>query len=180
MLLLQGECAYRLPEKRESGLKLLNDLEKLVTDKESALTVNSVPLFQIELLKGKLCDSLKRFEDSSKHFKQSLETYSKSKVFPQSGQVLGNLQFRYGWSLIRSKASLDEGLDLLKLADSNLKNNFDLKVKMAQIFSQEKHDIEQAITYIEGALRIKPTEPDALLMHAKLLMKIEEYSLSIE
>ena len=45
----------------------------------------------------------------------------------------GNLLFRYGWALIRSEKDLDKGIEILKDADLKMTNNFDLKVKLAQI-----------------------------------------------
>jgi len=42
---------------------------------------------------------------------------------------------------------------------------------LAQIFFQEKHDLQGAAKFIEGALKIKPNDQEALLMHGKMLLK---------
>ena len=60
----------------------------------------------------------------------------------------GNLKFRYGWALIRSEKDLDKGIEILKDADLKMTNNFDLKVKLAQILFQEKMDFKEGLKYV--------------------------------
>ena len=49
-------------------------------------------------------------------------------------KIIGNLQFRKGWSIIKSNGNLDSALSLMEKADANLKTNFDLKMKLAQLY----------------------------------------------
>ena len=62
---------------------------------------------------------------------------------------MGNLYFRYGWSLIRSQKSVSDGIEALMSADRILKINFDVKLKLAQIMVMEKTDLNLALTFIE-------------------------------
>lgn len=50
---------------------------------------------------------------------------------------IGDLEFRYGWSLIRSKQDIEQGVQKLKEAEKKMPDNLDLKVKLAQILFQE-------------------------------------------
>jgi len=46
-------------------------------------------------------------------------------------QEMGNLEFRYGWALIRSKKDMALGIQNLRNADDKLADNCDLKLKLA-------------------------------------------------
>lgn len=52
-------------------------------------------------------------------------------------QDIGNLEFRYGWSLIRSKKDVELGVQNLREANKKLPENIDIKLKLALILYQE-------------------------------------------
>lgn len=59
----------------------------------------------------------------------------------------------------------------MKQANNHLKDNFDVKVKLAQIFLQEKQDVKSGLEMIEAALQLEPDSVDALLLKGKMLIK---------
>ena len=50
----------------------------------------------------------------------------------------GNILFRLGWAMIRSRKNIDKGISWLEEASDNLVENIDLKIKLSQILFQEK------------------------------------------
>ena len=89
----------------------------------------------------------------------------------QDKSVTGNIQFRLGWAMIRSRKDIDSGISHLKEANAMLKDNFDIKFKLAQIYLQEKLDSANALKFIEQAVIIEPGNVDALLLKGKILIK---------
>ena len=65
-------------------------------------------------------------------------------------------------------------------ADKNMADNFDLKIKMAQILFQEKQDTNKGINYVEDALEIKPDDFDGLILYGKMLIKEKDGALAIK
>lgn len=120
-----SECYYKTHQYKE-GKEILDQIliEKLTEPS------------QYYLLMGKYLDIEGKFEESQQMFKKALDNCDKDEsinVFLQQNSQLGNIQFRYGWALVRSKVDVNEGIDLLKQAELNMPNNYDLKMKLAQI-----------------------------------------------
>jgi hypothetical protein len=64
------------------------------------------------LLKGKFYDLSKKYDLAQLSFETALTNYENQKS--KEGKVdsqLGNVQFRYGWALIRSKKDIDKGIE---------------------------------------------------------------------
>ena len=124
-----AECLYRQTD--VSDTKINQAIEYI--EKAEQLNVQDwFFLFQIYLLKGKFYDLSKKYDSAQQSFETALTNYEKQKS--KEGEVdsqLGNVQFRYGWALIRSKKDIDKGIQQLLQADMNLQNNFDLKIKLA-------------------------------------------------
>jgi hypothetical protein len=53
----------------------------------------------------------------------------------------------------------------------NLQNNFDLKIKLAQILIQERQDYQNAKIHALSALKLKPDDPEVLFMLGKIHLK---------
>mmetsp|Transcript_34637 Transcript_34637/g.52980 ORF Transcript_34637/g.52980 Transcript_34637/m.52980 type:complete len:89 (+) Transcript_34637:2038-2304(+) len=86
------------------------------------------------MLRGKFYDLLKDFKGAVEQFGKSRDIYLRD-FAPElrENQVLGNIEFRLGWAYIRSRSDVEKGIYLLKEATHTLRDNVDLKVKLAQI-----------------------------------------------
>jgi predicted Zn-dependent protease len=64
---------------------------------------------------------------------------------------------------------------LLKLAEKNMPDNYDLKMKLSQILYQENiNDLQ----YIEKAIHLKPNDPDILMLYAKMLLREKDAAMA--
>jgi tetratricopeptide (TPR) repeat protein len=99
-LMRLAECCYRL-EKIDQGLAYLEQLEKEIRPRT---------IYTICLLKGKFQDLIKRFDVAATFYEEALVLYSKEFANQIDLNVLGNIQFRLGWSLIRSRKDIDGGI----------------------------------------------------------------------
>ena len=103
-----AECLYRQTD--VSDTKINQAIEYI--EKAEQLNVQDwFFLFQIYLLKGKFYDLSKKYDSAQQSFETALTNYEKQKS--KEGEVdsqLGNVQFRYGWALIRSKKDIDKGI----------------------------------------------------------------------
>jgi len=61
--------------------------------------------------------------------------------------VLGNIQFRLGWSMIRSKINVEKGTDHLKQSVALLPDNTEVMVKLAGVLFQEGASSEADINH---------------------------------
>jgi tetratricopeptide (TPR) repeat protein len=110
-----AECCYRL-NKIDEGLNFIKKIE--------------VKTYSKFLMQGKFNDLQKKFEDAAENFEEALSLYLRD-VKDQDKSVTGNIQFRLGWALIRSRKDIDSGISHLKEANAMLKDNFDIKFKLA-------------------------------------------------
>lgn len=69
---------------------------------------------------------------------------------------------------------IDLGIEMMMEADTYLYGNFDLKIKIAQILYQEKQDTKNGMFYVQEALTIKPTDPEALILKGKMHIREKE------
>lgn len=136
VLMRLAECYYRL-EKVQEGLSYLERLQADIAPKR---------IYTLFLLRGKFKDLQREFDQAAEQFSLSLQVYEQDVVGESAdATVRGNIQFRLGWALIRSRKDVDRGIEVLQEADKNLIDNADLKLKLAQILFQEKQDTKRAL-----------------------------------
>ena len=116
-------------------------------------------------------DMLKQFDSANGAYARAQNMYKEEAGKNIDPEVLGNIQFRYGWSLIRSRKDINYGIQQLENANKNLPENVDLKIKLSQIYLQEKQEVKKAIEIIDSATTLEPDNVDALLLKGKLLIK---------
>lgn len=61
-----------------------------------------------------------------------------------------------------------------------MRNNADLKFRIAQILFQERQDVEKAMQFNEAALKLDPDNTDAKLLQGKMLIKEKRGKEAIE
>jgi len=92
-------------------------------------------------------------------------------VDPTSDAFLaGNIEFRLGWALIRSKKA-SEGASHLEAALEFIPENTEIMVKLAGILFKELHRSKDAITHLERAVLIQAENEEALFLLGKILDK---------
>jgi predicted RNA polymerase sigma factor len=94
---LADNC-YRI-ENIETGLKYLEQLEADIKPRG---------FYIISLLKGKYMDHQKKFSEASVQFEKALDLYKKDVNKDRS--VKGNILFRLGWALVRSRKDINKGI----------------------------------------------------------------------
>jgi hypothetical protein len=64
--------------------------------------------------------------------------------------LIGNIQFRLGWALIRLKTlpNINLGIEHLKVANKCLPNNTEILIKLANVVYKELNAADEAMFYI--------------------------------
>ena len=81
-------------------------------------------------------DYKRLFGEAAVQFERALELYKNDPK--QDNSVKGNILFRLGWALIRSRKDINRGIQALQEANEFLSENIDIKIKLSQILFQEK------------------------------------------
>jgi len=168
VLMRLADNCYRI-ENIDTGLQYLEQLE---TD------IKPRGFYIISLLKGKYMDHQKKFSEAASEFEKALSLYNQDAK--QESSVKGNILFRLGWAMIRSRKNIDKGISTLEEANDNLVENIDLKIKLSQILFQEKQDNKKSLKIIKQALDIDSNNVDALLLQGKILVKDKQGKEAIE
>ena len=121
VLMRLADNCYRI-ESIETGFKYLEQLEADIKPRG---------FYIISLLKGKYMDHQKKFHEASIQFEKALELFKTDTSNDKS--VKGNILFRLGWALVRSRKDINKGIKTLQEANENLVDNVDLKIKLSQI-----------------------------------------------
>ena len=133
------------------------------------------------LIKGKCFDKNKEFEAAAAEYMKAKIVCEQYSLQPE---VLGNIEFRLGWSLIRSRQNFDEGKAHLEKAAELLPNNSEVNIKLAGVLlqSQDKQtadDLNHIEILLKRALDIDPNSSEACLLLGKALQKSEKWEESI-
>jgi len=131
----------------------------------------------ISLLKGKIYDK-------KRHYTWAVEEYQCALILCNEKslpvQIIANLKMRLGWSRIRSKIQIDQGIMEMREANQLLPNNNDYSLKLATaIFSNvapsEAND-EQIMLLLDQICMNDPKNcAEALLLKGKLLHRQDNY-----
>ena len=88
----------------------------------------------LHLLKGKCFDKTRQFVPAVKEYGKALEMSIQSKL---EKEIVGQIEFRLGWSTIRSKVDIDQGVQHLRKANEYLPENTEIMIKLAGVLFQE-------------------------------------------
>ena len=111
---------------------------------------------------------------------QALEVASENSM---DQQKIGQLTFRIGWSIIRTKDEVETGIDRLKKAHEMLPDNPEVMLKLSGVLFQEsgtEQDIEQSQQLLDKVIEIDPNNADAYLLKGKILHKMIQYPEAIQ
>ena len=128
---------------------------------------------------GNFVKSQEAFGQAYRHMQRELETV-KGRATPEQVQEMGEIEFRYGWALIRSEKDVKQGVDLMKKADVKVPNNCDLKTKLVQVLNKFEYPIPEGIKYIMQIFALQDPDPTTLQLHAKLLIRKRDGVLAAE
>ena len=82
----------------------------------------------LHLTKGKIFDKQKLFEQAVQQYTSALRSSEHLKL---NVQTLGNIKFRLGWSHVRARKEVDQGVKYLEEAAVLLPDNSEVLLKMA-------------------------------------------------
>lgn len=133
-----------------------------------------------KLLKGKALDMKGDYSTAVEVFRENLRDYlryiqQQQGEAAEKGEVIGNLEFRYGWALIRSKKDVELGVQQLRAAQEKMPDNLDLKIKLALILFQEQAKPQEAKDCLDETLKVDPAHQEALHLYGKVLLKEKNF-----
>jgi len=100
-----------------------------------------------------------------------------------SAESLGQVEFRLGWSMIRSKVDVEAGIKHLDSANRQQPENVEIMVKLAGVLFQEngkQQDLLKCKQLLTKAVSLEASNAEALLLQGKVLHKLGEWRPSIE
>jgi len=94
----------------------------------SERTIKERDRYMIGLLKGKCFDKLKEFDRAVAQYQIALDD---ARNLEHDCNVIGNLEFRLGWSLIRQRERIERGVSHLITASEMIPDNVEILLKLA-------------------------------------------------
>lgn len=98
--------------------------------------------YSLHLLKGKCYDKQQQYKQAALQYAISLEAATKKQL---DGEILGQIQFRLGWSIIRSKNNVQKGIEHLQKANELLMDFPELMIMLAGVLFQESGTEEDTL-----------------------------------
>lgn len=135
--------------------------------------------YMLHLLKGKCFDKNKLYKQAVLEYQQAIDLGSQFKI---EDEVLGQIHFRLGWSIVRTKQDIEMGVESLKKANQMLKDNTEVMIKLAGVLFQESgtdSDIKQASEILDRLIILDPNNAEAHLLKGKIQHKNKEWAESI-
>lgn len=135
--------------KQQINLRIAEICYKLNNIDESFRTIEKVEddlrdtdKYMLYLLKGKCYDKIRHYAKAAEEYKLALKA---SAVNNLDSEVLGQIEFRLGWSIIRSKIKVVEGIEHLQKSSELCPDNTEIMVKLAGVLFQEKGSDEKSV-----------------------------------
>jgi tetratricopeptide (TPR) repeat protein len=97
----QAEIFYKMG-KMEDAIRLISVIESEAKDKEKHICY---------MIKGKCYEKLREFSQASIQYSKDLAHSSKIKM---DEKAIANIKFRLGWSLVRSRGDVSQGMKFLE------------------------------------------------------------------
>ena len=130
----------------------------------------------IYLLKGKCFDKLKDFPSAVNEYQMALQN---AKELDLDDNIVGNLEFRLGWSMIRQREEIEEGVNRLITASELISDNVEILLKLAGAIMSELPDkpdfIDKCSEALDRIIDMEPTNSEALFLKGKLLHQLENF-----
>jgi len=112
----------------EVNYKLGNLPEAFEALSVSEKTIRMKDKYMLHLLRGKCYDKQRKFEQAIDEYQSAVNS---SRHLKHSNQVMGNMLFRLGWSIIRARTDISKGVACLEEASSLIPTNSEILMKLA-------------------------------------------------
>lgn len=84
----------------------------------------------LHLLRGKVFDRRRQFHNASQEFEIASQIGS---GYALENDVVGNIDFRLGWALVRSKRDIPRGIQKLQHASECIPDNTEILIKLSGV-----------------------------------------------
>lgn len=131
--------------------------------------------YMLHLLKGKCFDKIKQFRQGVAEYKKALEL---AQTNGQEDDIVGQIEFRLGWSIVRSKLDIQSGIEHLSRSNQLIPGNTEVMIKLAGVLFQERGeepDIQKSKELLIKAIELEPNNAEALLLQGKIYHKLGEW-----
>lgn len=102
-------------------LEWLEVVEQQIKDRDKYL---------LHLLRGKVFDKKRQFHNASQEFEIASQIGS---GYALDNDVVGNIDFRLGWALVRSKRDIPRGIEKLQHASECIPDNTEILIKLSGV-----------------------------------------------
>ena len=82
----------------------------------------------LHLLRGKCFDKSRKYKEAVSEYSTAIELGKEQNM---EDEIIGQIHFRLGWSIIRTKQDIEMGIEHLKKANSMLPSNTEIMLKLA-------------------------------------------------
>ena len=99
--------------------------------------------------------------------------------------VVGNIDFRLGWSLVRSKRDVPRGIKMLKQAADLIPNNTEISIKLSGVLYQEcpepaEETLREALRLANTVVAVEQMNFEAFMLKGKILIKLRQNVAAME
>jgi hypothetical protein len=96
--------------------------------------------------------------------------------------VVGNIDFRLGWALVRSKRDIPRGIEKLQHASECIPDNTEILIKLSGVLYQEcpqEDELRSALSLVKRVLEKERNNAEAHLLKGKIHLKLWENTAAI-
>ena len=161
--LAENEYSLRNTFKCEEWLDLA---AKIISDKDRYL---------VHLVRGKVFDKKRQFQNASQEFEISSQIVSQ---FEHEKEIVGAIDFRLGWALVRSKRNIQKGIEKLLSASACLPENTDLLRKLSGVIYSERPtegDLRHGLKLMNRCILKWRNDAPAIFLKGKIHIKLHEF-----
>jgi len=168
--------------KQQVNLRIAEICYKLNNIDESFRTMAKVEgqlrpndAYMVCLLKGKCFDKINQYHKAALDYETALNLAKEQNL---GNSVIGQIEFRLGWSTIRSKVDVEKGIEHLKKSNELLPENTEIMIKLAGVLFQENGTQEEALKckqLLIKAINLEPNNAEAALLQGKVYHKLGEW-----
>lgn len=150
--------------------------EAFLAVETAALTIKDKDRYKIYQLKGKCFDTLKDYPSAIGQYQLALHDAKRHSV---DVEILGNLEYQIGWSMIRQQDDIQGGVGHLITASELISDNVEILLKLADTIITDlwhKPDfVDKCHKALDHILGLEPNNVEAMFLKGKALYNLGDY-----
>ena len=161
-----GQALYELSKVKEA-FSAVETAEMTIKDRDR---------YKIYQLKGRCFEKLKDYPSAIGQYQLSLDDAKKHGV---DVEILGNLEYQIGWSMIKQQDDIQGGVGHLITASELISDNVEISLKLANTTITDLSDnpdfMDKCHKALDHILGLEPNNSEAMFLKGKAFYKLGNY-----